>query len=229
MPDYFSSVELLNAFFDQNLKLLMHKYSSLKTTRVMNKTLLFCQGEKCEYVWLITEGIVKLSHLTKQGSEVTVALMKKGDVIGNLYEHSSQSVMMETAQTLGEVSCFCFFYHDFKMMLSDYPALAWWVIGRNYIHQQNSTRKLCTTLTQSVEMRVAETLLELASVFGSRCTHGYALEIYLTQQQVADLAGANRSVVSTILNNFRSRGMLDYTRDQICINDATLRDFCYAK
>lgn len=113
MPDYFSSVELLNAFFDQNLKLLMHKYSSLKTTRVMNKTLLFCQGEKCEYVWLITEGIVKLSHLTKQGSEVTVALMKKGDVIGNLCEHSSQSVMMETAEILGEVN-----YLRFSTMIS---------------------------------------------------------------------------------------------------------------
>lgn len=229
MPDYFSSVELLNAFFDQNLKLLMHKYSSLKTTRVMNKTLLFCQGEKCEYVWLITEGIVKLSHLTKQGSEVTVALMKKGDVIGNLCEHSSQSVMMETAEILGEVNYLRFSYDDFKMMLSDYPALAWWVIGRNYTHQQNIERKLCAILTQSVEVRVAETLLELASLFGSRCAHGYALEIYLTQQQIADLAGASRSVVSTILNNFRSRGMLNYTRDQICINDATLCDFCHAE
>lgn len=229
MSDYFASIELLNAFLDQNLKLLMHKYSSLKKTQVMNKILLFRQGEQCEHVWLITEGIVKLSRITKQGSEITVALMKKGDVIGNLYEHSCQSAMTETAQTLGEVHCLCFSCNDFKMMLSDHPALAWWIIGRNHIRQQNVEHKLCTILTQSVEVRVAETLLELASVFGIRCTHGYALEIYLTQQQVADLAGANRSVVSTILNDFRNRGMLDYTRDQICINDAALHDFCHAK
>ena len=56
--------------------------------------------------------------------------------------------------------------------------------------------------------------------------HGYTLEIHLTQQEMADLVGASRSVVSTILNDFRNRGMLDYTRDQICINDAALHDFC---
>ena len=229
MQDYFSSIELLNAFFHQNLKQLMYKYSSLKKAQVVNKILLFRQGERCEHVWWITDGIVKLSHLTEQGSEITVALMKQGDVIGSLHEHFNQSVMMETAQTLGEVNSLRLSYNDFKMMLSDYPALAWWVIGRNYIHQQNVKRKLCAILTQSVEVRVAETLLELASVFGSRCAHGYVLEIYLTQQQVADLAGASRPVVSTILNNFRNHGMLNYTRDQICINDAALYDFCHAK
>jgi CRP-like cAMP-binding protein len=52
------------------------------------------------------------------------------------------------------------------------------------------------------------------------------LEIHLTQQEVADLVGASRSVVSTVLNDFRNRGMLDYTRDQICINDAALADSC---
>ncbi|WP_244073696.1 helix-turn-helix domain-containing protein [Nitrosomonas sp. PY1] len=61
-------------------------------------------------------------------------------------------------------------------------------------------------------------------MFGIRCTHGYTLEIHLTQQEVADLVGASRSVVSTILNDFRNRGM--YTRDQICINDAALIDSC---
>lgn len=71
-------------------------------------------------------------------------------------------------------------------------------------------------------MRVIVTLLELVEMFGIGCTHGYALEIHLTQQEVADLVGASRSVVSTILNDFRNRGMLGYTRDQICINDAAL-------
>jgi len=44
--------------------------------------------------------------------------------------------------------------------------------------------------------------------------------LILLNHDVADLVGASRSVASTILNDFRSRGMLDYTREQICINDA---------
>lgn len=76
---------------------------------------------------------------------------------------------------------------------------------------RKSERKLRTVLTQPVESRVITTLLELSEIFGIECTRGYALKIHLTQQEVADLVGASRSVVGTILNDFRSRGMLDYT------------------
>ena len=88
--------------------------------------------------------------------------------------------------------------------------------------QQQIERKLRTILTQPVDQRVIATLLDLAQLFGTRCKHGYSLEIFLTQQELADLVGASRSVVSTIMNEFRNRGLLDYTREQICINDAAL-------
>lgn len=104
--------------------------------------------------------------------------------------------------------------------------LAWYVIEDMYARKQRVERKLRTILTHSVETRVITALLELAEMFGIRCTHGYTLEIHLTQQEVADLVGASRSVVSTVLNDFRSRGMLDYTREQICINDAALHNSC---
>lgn len=53
-------------------------------------------------------------------------------------------------------------------------------------------------LTPSVEDRLVTTLLDLAQLFGARCTHGYSREIFLTQQELADLVGASRSVVSTV-------------------------------
>src|SRR5690606_16177953 len=98
--------------------------------------------------------------------------------------------------------------------------LAWPVFASIHARQRQVEHKLRMILTRPVEERVVATLLELARLFGARCTHGYSLEIFLTQQELADLVGASRSVVSTIMNDFRSRGMLEYTREQICINDA---------
>jgi CRP/FNR family transcriptional regulator, cyclic AMP receptor protein len=80
-------------------------------------------------------------------------------------------------------------------------------------------------MTQSVDRRVIETLVELAVNFGARCPHGFSLEIRLTQQDIADLVGASRPVVSTILGGLRKRGLLDYTRDMICVNDIALSLF----
>lgn len=165
---------------------------------------------------------MKLSHLTEQGTEITTALLKQGDVMGGAQNNSVIQEMEETAQALGEVNLYRIAYNDFKTLMSHRAELAWYVFEETYTRKQRIERKLRTILTQPVEMRVIATLLELAEVFGIKCIHGYALEIHLTQQELADLVGASRPVVSTILNDFRSRGMLDYTRDQICINDVAL-------
>lgn len=219
----------MNTFFESDFEQLKKACPSIQEVHAVNKDFLYRQGDYCPHVFWIKSGIVKLSHLTLQGTEITIALLTKADVIGCLRNDSAPRKTEETAQVLGEVSFYRMAYDDFKALLSRHAELAWHVFEETYTRKQKIERKLRTILTQPVEMRLAATLLELAEMFGIRCTHGYALEIHLTQQDVADLIGASRSVVSTILNDFRNRGMLDYTRDQICINDAAFIDFNKAR
>ncbi len=229
LPAHSVKSDSANTLLESNFEQLKKDYPSIQEIRAENKDLLYRQGEQCAYVYWIKSGIVKLSHLTTQGTEIAIALINKGDVIGCLQEDISSQIMEDTAHVLGEVSFYRLAYHDFKSLLMQHASLTWQVLEQTYARKKKIERKLRTFLTQSVEMRLAEILLELAEMFGIRCMHGYALEIHLTQQEVADLIGASRSVVSTILNDFRNRGMLDYTRDQICINDVALIDFCHLK
>ena len=218
--------KLIREFFERDMNQLQKDYPSIVEINVPKKTFLYRQGDHCSNLFWIKNGIVKLSHLTEQGSEITIDLLRRGDVIGCFQNNSANQEIDETAQALDEVNYYRIAYSDFKAMMSHQAELAWYVIEDMYSRKQRVERKLRIILTQPVEIRVITTLLELAEMFGIRCTHGYTLEIHLTQQEVADLVGASRSVVSTILNDFRNRGMLDYTRDQICINDAALHDFC---
>lgn len=221
-----SKSRLINEFFERDMNQLQKDYPSILESYAPKKTFLYRQGDRCFDLFWIKSGIVKLSHLTEQGSEITIDLLKRGDVTGCFQNNSAGQEIDETVQALDEVNYYRIAYSDFKAMMSHQAELVWCVIEDMYARKQRVERKLRTILTQPVEIRVITTLLELAEMFGIKCTHGYTLEIYLTQQEVADLVGASRSVVSTILNDFRNRGMLDYTRDQICINDVALMDSC---
>ncbi|WP_244531830.1 Crp/Fnr family transcriptional regulator [Nitrosomonas aestuarii] len=212
--------DLINTFFERDLTQLQKDYRSIKEISGPNKAFLYRQGDRCSDVFWIKSGIVKLSHITEEGVEVTITILGKGSVIGCFWNNSTSPEAEETVQALGEVIFYRIAISDFKALMSHQSELAWHVFEEIYARKQKVERKLRTVLTQPVENRVIATLLELAEIFGIKCTHGYALEIHLTQQEVADLVGASRSVVSTILNDFRNRGMLDYTREQICINDA---------
>ena len=219
-----AKLRLINEFFERDTNQLQKDYPSILEINVPKKSFLYRQGDHCSNLFWIKSGIVKLSHLTEQGTEVTIDLLGRGGVVGRFQDNSANQAIDETAQALDEVNFYRIAYSDFKAMMFHQAELAWSVIEDMYARKQRVERKLRTVLTQSVEARVIATLLELAEMFGIRCTHGYTLEIHLTQQEVADLVGASRSVVSTILNDFRNRGILDYTRDQICINDVALND-----
>lgn len=52
-------------------------------------------------------------------------------------------------------------------------------------------------------------------------TQGYELDIPLNQSELADLVGASRPVVSTILNKLRTQDILEYGREYICIKRRT--------
>ncbi len=218
----------MDIFLENNIDQLKRDYPSIHEGVMTNKAFLYRQGDLCGNIICIKSGIVKLSHLTAQGNEIATALLKQGDITGNL-DGLIHPLMEESAQAIGSVGFYRMTHDDFKRLLSRHAELAWHVLTATQARKQQLERKLRTILTQPVEMRLATMLLELAGTFGIRCSHGYALEIHLTQQDVADLIGASRPVVSTVLNDFRSRGMLDYTRDQICIHDAALLDFCSAK
>lgn len=217
----------MNDFLGSHFAQLKQDFSSIREINIANKGFLYRQGEPCTHIFWINSGIVKLSHLTKHGTEMTIALFKKGEMLG--YSPNNDQAFEETAQAIGKVGCYRIAYNDFNAILLQHSQLMRFVLEQAYMRNQKIERKLRTILTQPVEMRLAATLLELAEMFGIQCVHGYALEIHLTQQDVADLIGASRSVVSTLLNDFRNRGMLDYTRDQICINNAALVDFYRTK
>lgn len=217
----------MNLFTEDNLDNWRQHCPSIQSIDIPDKGFLYRQGHSCPYVFLICHGIVKLSLLTEQGNEWTVGLLGRGDIAGLFQADSvTNGNMVETAQALGEATVFRLDFHDFKALMSNQTALSWQVFEMQCIRRQQAERKLLNILAQPVENRVMAMLKELADLFGKRCTHGYALEIHLTQQELADLVGASRPVVSTIMNDFRSRGMLDYTRELICINDVLFSDRC---
>ncbi len=223
MPNDRADSNAYNLFPGGDLEKWGENLPALVEINVPDKGLIYREGDRCTKVFCIIKGAVKLSVMTEQGNELTTALLRRGEIFGSLQPESLRDTK-ETAQAVGEVRAYQINRDAFKALLSQQPRLSWWFIEALCAQRQQAERKLQNILTQTVEMRVLGTLKELSEVFGVRCVHGYALEIHLTQQDLADLVGASRSVVSTVMNELRRRGMLDYTRDLICINDAALSD-----
>jgi CRP-like cAMP-binding protein len=107
--------------------------------------------------------------------------------------------------------------HEFRTLLLHYPALALEFASLLALRQRQMERRLESFVFKRTEARLAETFRELSGGFATRCEHGFGQHLRLTQQELADLVGASRPVVSTILNRLRDKGVLGYNREYVCV------------
>ena len=182
-----------------------------------DKQPIYREGEDHPYLFCVMKGYVKLSRLYESGAEFTLGLLKTGDLFGPTLSNPADAGAQETATAKGEVRLARVHAADFQRLLALDPEIVSEVI-RTLAHRQRLLeQRVAALLFHDVRARVARLLCDLAGRFGERCPHGLELDIRVTQQELADLAGASRSVVSTLVNEWRDQGILAYTREFICI------------
>jgi len=192
---------------------------SLVTLDFHDRAIVYGQGDRLVSLFWLLKGIVKLSHITEEGIQLTTDVMGPGGVFGStLAAHISE----HAATSLGEIHVAKVTHEDLNSLVGESPEFAAFLCAELEAWQKRTERKLITVLTKKVEIRLVETLRELALVFGSPCPHGYALEIPLTQQDIADLVFASRPAVTKAMNALRRQGVLDYRRELICVNHTAL-------
>src|SRR3984893_5402762 len=184
---------------------------SARRVRLADRTALYAQGEPANTLFLILDGFVKTSRICEDGREITIELLTYGDIAGAIPNRQQPSEHEETACAIGDVLAQRVLAHELRAAMEVDPSLAVFVAEYLARAKRSAERRLFRAMTQSVDRRVIETLVELAGSFGARCPHGFSLEIRLTQQDIADLVGASRPVASSILSGLRKRGLLNYT------------------
>jgi CRP-like cAMP-binding protein len=80
-------------------------------------------------------------------------------------------------------------------------------------------RRLLWQFKTPVRTRVALTIRDLICFEGQRCRHGYAVDVRLTHQDLSELVGAARLVVSAELVRLRDEGLVSYTRSHFCVEN----------
>ncbi len=193
-------------------------FGSLSIRDYPDKRVIYLQGEQRGSVFVIASGHVKLSRVNEHGNEFTVAILSKGEMFGPMVWGHGASEAHESAMAKGTTRLYQLPPDELVTALQRHPAFARGVIAMLDARRQALVRKVESLVFKEVKARLAETLQGLSAHYAVKCTHGMELDFRLTQQELADLIGTSRPVVSTILNDLRARGILSYNREFLCIN-----------
>jgi CRP/FNR family cyclic AMP-dependent transcriptional regulator len=176
--------------------------------------------EKEDSVYVILEGTAKVYVTHTDGTEVILAILGPGEIVG---EMSAADSLGRSASVLTlEDSTFLWMdRHTFLSSMEEMPTIA-----RNLVGILSRRLRLADTNTRclavlDVHGRIAVQLLAFAREYGEPLPDGGVLiPLRLTQTNLGGLVGASRVRVNQVLGYYRRRGNISLDKEgRIIVHD----------
>ncbi len=181
-------------------------------------TVVFQEGDQGEALYILNEGLVKLSKIDLGGHEKTLAILQPPEFFGEmaLLGKANRSA---TAVTLGEVKAYLLFVDDFHKLIHRYPSISLNVTTTLAQRLRGMDDEAQILSYKDAQGRVSYVLLRLyrGGVIELNAD-GRAL-VRLTHQELASLAGTSRETVTRALKALEGESVIETRPKEIIIVD----------
>lgn len=181
-------------------------------------TTVFQEGDVGEALYILADGLVKLSKIDLGGHEKTLAILQPPEFFGEM-ALLGESARSATAVTLGKVEAYLLFNDDFMKLIEQYPAISLNVTTTLAQRLRGMDDEAQILSYKDAQGRVSYVLLRLyrAGVIDFSAD-GRAL-VRLTHQELASLAGTSRETVTRALKALEGEGVIETRPKEIILAD----------
>lgn len=182
----------------------------------------FYTGEVADSLFLLQVGTVKVSYITLNGDEKVLNIFRPGDVFGELFLGKYRYRIGE-ARALEDVVVGRLCEETFLDLIQRLPRVALNFIRHLADEQRQTLARMHALMRAEARYRLLGTLLSLTRRFC--CTDGYWLDLpaSIRQEDIANMAGLNRSTVSTLINDLRREGVLGGQGRVLSVNHIAIK------
>jgi CRP/FNR family transcriptional regulator, cyclic AMP receptor protein len=169
-------------------------------------------------VHFIKKGYIRLGYLDEHGNKITKEILKRGDIFGQIILEKND-LRGEFAQAIKSDVSFCSFTIDnFNLLLKKRPELAIRYSKLVGLRLRRFENRLINILQNDVKTRLLNFFEQMANEQppnNSLLGQGTRIPNVLTHEEIANLIGASRQSVTTLMNELKEEGVLDYNRKEI--------------
>lgn len=180
---------------------------------------IFFNGRTPTGVFCLMEGKVKMAKMGSDGKDQIVRFVLPGKLLG-IRAFLGDCAYTATATTLDD-SILCYIPGElFKYLQAKYPTITSCMITTLSQLLCEAEDKMTSIAQKNVRERLAETLLELRSVFsyGDKTTENVQ-PISLTREDLANIIGTATETVIRLLSDFKEVGLIDIQGRKIILKD----------
>jgi CRP-like cAMP-binding protein len=178
-----------------------------KVVHLKPKENFFTQGGQADSIYYLRTGRAKLTVLSPEGKEATVALLSAGEFIGEESLASVGALHLATATAVVACTALKIAREEMVRVMHEEHSLSDLYLKFLLARSMRTQADLVDQLFNSSEKRLARILLLMAEFSDSSEP---APLPPITQEALAEMIGTTRSRVSFFMNRFRKLGLIDY-------------------
>jgi len=190
---------------------------------------IFFEGDKPEWLFIVKEGKVKLVKHSDTGKDVILQVFAPGEMFGEtaLFDHQPY---LASAQAMEPTVILKLSRQDFLRFFGRHPFVATEMIMQLGRQLQEAHATIKSLAVDRVEQRIANILLKLADKLGINEEEGVLLNISLTRQDLADMAGTTVETAIRVMSRFTKNKVIKSQGGKILIlNLRSLREISIGK
>lgn len=187
---------------------LAHAGLGRKIVQLKPKEPFFSQGEASDCVFYLQSGRAKLTVISREGKEATIALLSTGDFVGE--ESMAGTPGLRLASAMAITQCCALKIDRAEMIRVMHEEHTFTDLFMKFLlaRSMKTQADLVDQLFNSSEKRLARILLLMAE-FGQP-GEPESLIPKISQETLAEMIGTTRSRVSFFMNRFRKMGFINY-------------------
>jgi CRP-like cAMP-binding protein len=182
----------------------------------------FAQGDLADAIFYVQTGQVRVTVISANGKEATIALVGAGEFLGEDCMVLAHPLRLATATAMTECALLRISKAEMVRALHQEPAFSNVFVSFLLVRNARVQADLVDQLFNSSEKRLARILLLLAQ-FGKESKPETVVP-KVSQEVLAEMIGTTRSRVSFFMNRFRKLGFIEYN-GEIRVHNSLLNIF----
>jgi CRP/FNR family transcriptional regulator, cyclic AMP receptor protein len=179
---------------------------------------IWSQGEPAGFIAFLVKGKTMSMYQSPGGRIGTTGFWCAGDILG-AGDLGSRTTRQMTVRCLETCVLYTLSYARFETLVDRFPELARAVIQALSIRLRWVAHLAIMLETESGYERVCAVLLALADRFAISTSSGSLIDLNLTHEDLASIAGVSRQYANSTLNDLRKRGYLRMEKRSLIITD----------
>jgi CRP/FNR family cyclic AMP-dependent transcriptional regulator len=179
------------------------------------------EGDSGDHFYIILSGLVEISRF-ENGKKFVLTTLQEGDFFGEMALLEEGELRSANAEVVEKTVLLTINRHDLLSFLESYPSVSYQLLTTLTKRLRKTNEQMHDITFMDVRSRINKKILNLAEEYGVMLDEQLIINLRITHQQLADMVGCTREMVTKVLIELQADSIIDIIKKKIIIKNKLL-------